>query len=84
MSEVHDIYFTPQGRPTARFVKLWKAKGAAQPLMTLMQLHKGGYATHGFRSLWRKAFPNRRAIPSDAIAQKDGQMTEAMLGIWLD
>ena len=43
-----------------------------------------GHATHGFRSLWRKAFPNRRAIPSDAIAQKDGQMTEAMLGIWLD
>lgn len=84
MSEVYDIYFTPQGRPTRRLLSLWRAKGAQQHLMPLMQVHKGGYARPGFRSLWSKAFPDRKPIPTDAIATKDGQMTEAMLNVWLD
>lgn len=84
MSEIHDIYFTEGGRPTRRFVALWKAKGAAQPLMTLLRLHNDGYATRAFRSLWKRAFPARNPVPTDAIATKDGQMTEAMLAIWLD
>lgn len=84
MAEATEVYFTPEGLPTLRMIQLARGKGALQALHPRMQLHQDGKATLILRGWWNKAFPTRQAIPPAPVATKDGRMTPAMLGIWLD
>lgn len=83
MADQDIIMFDGSGRASFLHLARWKAKGAAVPLQPAIALAIKGQATDYYRAAWRKAFPDRRALPNEPIATRDGRFTQAMLDVWL-
>lgn len=75
--------FDSQGRASPGQHGRWRAKGALVPLQADAILIAAGEATNYYRTAWRAAFPDRRPLPSEAIATPAGLFTQAMLDVWL-
>jgi hypothetical protein len=76
MSIRNVVLFTPGGQATPTLFLQWRMREPAKYIRPAAILVDGGMATRYFRELWRLAFPDRRDMPLEPVANKDGTGTE--------
>lgn len=74
----YDAVLFEAGRPTYLLLSVWRNLNPAIPLHPgLDALDAERCATPLFRGTWRAAFPDRRALPDEPLAEPDGRGTQA-------
>jgi len=74
--------FDAGNRPTPFLMRQWAQKGAAQPLGLIPYLTRDKVAEPHFRVLWAKAFPTRKPLPDEALADREGRGTDAFWDVF--
>jgi hypothetical protein len=70
------VLFNPEGKQTNILRAQWTQRGALQPIMAgALLLERDRSPTRYFREVWAKAFPTRRPLPFEPIAEEDGRGT---------
>jgi hypothetical protein len=83
LSELAQVLFEEDGKPTPLMIARWRAKGALVPMDPQMTLTADALATDGFQTLWSKAFPTRPSLPDgEALHGDDGKPTTAFHRVW--
>lgn len=84
MADEAGVMFTTSGKAMPLLIARWRAKGGLfglQPAAVLIE--QDLTATRYFRATWAAAFPDRRGLPFEALASREGRFTDAMLNVWL-
>jgi len=71
------VLFAPDGLGTPLLFGQWRRKAPQAPIQSYaVLLNRDLTASAYFRALWTRAFPTRRPMPVDPIAQPDGKGTD--------
>lgn len=73
----YDAILFADGQPTYLLLSEWRNRDPRIPLQVVPVLSADRRPLVEFRGIWRAAFPDRKPLPDESLADDDGRGTEA-------